>query len=122
MDWNHIFISINVLIAVSCAVMLLLHLLTRQNRQVTDRLDDLSGAKNRNWQQNRIRKARAKKLEKSKDGSVGGFGSGQVLSGVQNRMLHAGSYSPTATSTYAATRLGFSIAGIVIAFLVGVFR
>jgi tight adherence protein C len=111
-DWQHIFISLNALIAVSSAVLLVVHLLTRQHRQVQDRLDDLSGAKQPGVLRGRFRERRKTPRSPSKLSAWGAKllpGSEAEQARMQRRLLYAGIYSPSAASTYAAVRLAIAI-------------
>jgi tight adherence protein C len=115
---------ISTLIAVSAAVLLVVHLVTRHNRQVADRLGDLSGAKSLDRPASRVLARRAKSNPSSALSKIGhsllpnGEADQQRL---QNRLLQAGIYSSSAASTYSATRLAILLGAPIIGIAVGAF-
>jgi len=121
-DWNRIFISLNVLIAVTSAVLLIAHLLGRRNQEVMQRLGDLSGAKRPDARGLRTRERRKNPREKSRLSAFGEKllpGSAVEQARIQNQLLHAGVYSPTAASTYATVRLAIVAGGPLLGTLAG---
>ena len=124
MDTSHILILLSTLIAVSTAVMLIVHLWTRHTREVAERLDDLSGMKHFDLLRRRGGGRGAKSAEKTKLSKIARSllpaGEAERLR-LQNRLMQAGVYSPTAASTYSAARLGILVGAPLIGLVAGAF-
>jgi len=109
---NHVFILLSTLVAVTAATLLAVHMWARRNRAVSDRLDDLSGAKPSHLPRSRALERRAKPGEMSLLQRI----SHKLLPDgeaervrLENRLLQAGVYAPSGASTYSAARLAILI-------------
>lgn len=122
MEHSHLFILVSTLVAVTAAVMLVVHLVTRHNREVAGRLEDLSGAKNAARALNRGPAGRSKQDDKLRLGKIGKSllpNSEAEQTRLQNRLMQAGVYSSSAASTYSAARMAILVGAPVAALVVG---